>query len=192
MKVFKNLNITKNDYKTLILSIVISVTILYIFSSNFKLYKVYGTSMENTIHSDDVLLVSLNSYNNKTPSYSDIVNIKYVDNNEEKFIVKRIIGVPGDILEITNNQIFLNSTLLEEPYIKNLSSSYFNLKVIIPENKYFVLGDNRDVSCDSRYFGLIDKTSIEGKVLLKFCILNKIINTLPWLISYLTYLYCIH
>lgn len=132
MKVFKNLNITKNDYKTLILSIVISVTILYIFSSNYKLYKVYGTSMENTIHSDDVLLVSLNSYNNKTPSYSDIVNIKYVDNNEEKFIVKRIIGVPGDILEITNNQIFLNSTLLEEPYIKNLSSSYFNLKVIIP------------------------------------------------------------
>ena len=84
MKVFKNLNITKNDYKTLILSIVISVTILYIFSSNFKLYKVYGTSMENTIHSDDVLLVSLNSYNNKTPSYSDIVNIKY---ELDKFLI---------------------------------------------------------------------------------------------------------
>ena len=164
MKVFKNLNITKNDYKTLILSIVISVTILYILSSNFKLYKVYGTSMENTIHSDDVLLVSLNSYNNKTPSYSDIVNIKYVDNNEEKFIVKRIIGVPGDILEIINNQIFLNGTLLEEPYIKNLSSSYFNLKVIIPENKYFVLGDNRLNSLDSRFFGLVDEKDIDGIV----------------------------
>lgn len=179
MKIFKNLNMfIQNYYKTLIFSIIMSISIIYIFSSNFSLYKVYGTSMENTIHSDDILLVSLTSYDNTIPSYNDIVNIKYKDETQEKFIVKRIIGVPGDTIEIINNKVFLNGILLDESYSKNLSDSYFNIKITIPKDKYFVLGDNRDVSYDSRYFGLVDKSSIQGKVLLKFCTLNKTFNLL--------------
>ena len=179
MKIFKNLNIfIKNYYKTVILSMIISISILYALSSNFSLYKVYGTSMENTIHSDDILLVSLNSYNNALPAHNDIVNIKYADKKGEKFIVKRIIGIPGDTIEIVNNQVFLNGALLKESYSENSSLEYFNIKITIPQNKYFVLGDNRLVSYDSRYFGLIDTSSIQGKVLLKFCTLNKSFNNL--------------
>lgn len=177
MKLFKNLNISiKNYYKTLISSIALSLSIVHILSSNFSLYKVYGTSMENTIHSDDILLVSLNSYNNTLPCHNDIVNIKYSDDNGEKFIVKRIVGIPGDTIEIINNQVFLNGIFLEESYSQNSSEEYFNIKITIPQNKYFVLGDNRLVSYDSRYFGLIDISSIQGKVLLKFCTLNKSFN----------------
>ncbi|MDO4534541.1 MAG: signal peptidase I [Clostridium perfringens] len=165
---------SKKYYKTLALSVIISSFIFYILSCNFLLFKVYGSSMENTLHSNDFLLVSLNSYKDNSPNYNDIVNIKYTNNSSEKYIVKRIIGTPGDTIKIINNTIFLNGELLEESYVKNSKNSIFNIEITIPQDKYFVLGDNRDVSYDSRYFGLIDKLSIQGKVLLKFCTLDKL------------------
>ena len=168
----------KKYYKTFILATIISSLTFYILSCNFLLFKVYGSSMENTLHSNDFLIVSLNSYKDNAPSYNDIVNIKYSDNNGEKYIVKRIIAVPGDNIKIINNSIFLNGKLLEESYVKNLKNSIFNIEITIPKDKYFVLGDNKDVSYDSRYFGLIDKSSIQGKVLLKFCTLDKTFSNL--------------
>lgn len=168
----------KNYYKTIILATIISSLIFYILSCNFLLFKVYGSSMENTLHSNDFLLVGLNSYKDNSPSYKDIVNIKYTDDNGEKYIVKRIIAVPGDTIKVINNNIFLNGKLLEESYVKGLSHSIFNIEITIPQDKYFVLGDNRAVSYDSRYFGLVDKSSIQGKVLLKFSALDKTFSNL--------------
>ncbi len=170
----------KKYYKTLTLSTIISSLIFYILSCNFLLYKVYGSSMENTLHSNDFLLVALNSYKNTSPNYNDIVNIKYTHDNAEKYIVKRVIGVPADTIKIINNNVFINENLLKEPYAKNVENSMFKIEVTIPQDKYFVLGDNRPISYDSRYFGLIDKSSIQGKVLLKFCTLDKVfINLTP-------------
>lgn len=175
MKFFNPITLfLKKYYKTFILATIISSFIFYILSCNFLLFKVYGGSMENTLHSNDFLLVGLNSYKDSSLYYNDIVNIKYTDNNGEKYIVKRIIAVPGDTIKIINNNVFLNGKLLEESYAKVLQGSIFNIEITIPQDKYFVLGDNRDISYDSRYFGLIDKSSIQGKVLLKFCTLDKI------------------
>lgn len=166
----------KSYYKTLIVSIFFAILTSHIVLTHFSLYKVYGSSMENTLHHDDFLLVSLKSYNTSSPKRNDIVNINYIDDYLKKIIVKRIIGVPGDTLEFYNNKIYINGSLLDEPFVKDVDNLYLNYKITIPQNKYFVLGDNRDTSYDSRYFGLVDKSSIQGKVISKFCILNKSIT----------------
>lgn len=172
------MNFFKYYYKTLIFSTFFAILTSQIFLNNFALYKVYGNSMENTLHSKDFLLVHLKSYNTSSPKHNDIVNIEYTTESDKKFIVKRVVGIPGDTLEFSNNKIYLNGTLLDEPYIKDITASYLDSKIIIPQNEYFVLGDNRNVSCDSRYFGLINKHSIQGKVIFKFCILNKSLKAL--------------
>lgn len=106
----------------------------------------------------------------------DIVVLDAPDKSGDKYI-KRVIGMPGDTVEYKNNQLYINGKSEEEPYLKTLKDKNpgkkvtqdFSLKDIIgqekvPEGEYFVLGDNRPVSKDGRYFGTVKKDLLYGNV----------------------------
>lgn len=93
----------------------------------------------------------------------DIVFFEYPSNPDEMY-VKRIIGLPGDEVEVKNNAVYVNGEMLQEDYLYE-APSYEYEKVKVPEHSYFVLGDNRNNSEDSTYFGFVAKDSIKGKAI---------------------------
>ena len=99
----------------------------------------------------------------------DIVNFLYPKDKSKQYI-KRIVGLPNEKIEIHNGTVFINDSEIEEPYVdQNLNQSKQNTRAqIIPENQYFVLGDNRDNSSDSRAWGTLQKELIVGKYYLAY------------------------
>ena len=138
-----------------------------IFNIFFKIAIVNGHSMEPTYHDGNYLLLSRGAALER----GSVVVIKsgtYVDSDGEEqnynVLVKRIVGLRGETLEITENgQIFINGTLLEDDFEPMKDSM---MKITIPEGQYFVLGDNRNNSADSRVFGCFFRNEIIGSVIL--------------------------
>lgn len=131
--------------------------------------RVNGDSMNQTLKDGEILL--LEKYDKKFERF-DIVVLKY--NNEK--LVKRIIGLPGESIQYLNNILYINGKKVSEEFI--IEETYdFDLKVLgydkIPDNYYFVVGDNRDSSLDSRLIGLISKDDIEGKAIFRIFPFNK-------------------
>ena len=121
---------------------------------------------------------------NKHPgNYLDEVKIFLTDVSEvfkpieEKTntrLVKRVIGLPGDEVDIRDGSVYVNGARLDEPYVKGTTyAREISFPVTVPEGKYIVFGDNREVSKDSRSFGFIDRDQIEGKALFRFWPFDK-------------------
>ena len=103
----------------------------------------------------------------------DIIVVDYVDAaKKETYIIKRVIGIGGDHIDIKDNQVYLNGKLLEEDYINGVMTNNEDMSIDIPEGKVFVMGDNRSVSLDSRSFGPIEISSIIGRAVLVYWPLN--------------------
>lgn len=149
--------------KELIPYVVIVLVVVLVRSFIITPVRVNGDSMKSTLHDGDILLLEKYDTNYKR---FDIVVAKY---NGEK-IVKRVIGLPGDTVEYRNNILYINGERVDEPFTDE-DTENFSLKQIgydkIPEGYYFIVGDNRDDSLDSRYLGLFKKDSIEGKVIFR-------------------------
>jgi signal peptidase I len=93
---------------------------------------------------------------------------------DKERLIKRIIGIPGDEINIKDKKVYINGVEFKESYIKgNTFDNGMKFPIIIPHNKYFVMGDNREVSLDSRILGLIDINNIEGKAVFRVWPLNK-------------------
>ena len=148
--------------------IVVTLVVTYIMLYFFQVSRVYGTSMLPTYHEGNIVIVEKVFYKNSEPTYNDIVVVDYVnESSDETYIIKRVVGVGGDHLEIKDNQFYRNGKLVEEEYI-NETMQTDNMVVDVPEGKIFVLGDNRNVSLDSRIIGYVDfKKDVIGKVVLK-------------------------
>ncbi len=131
--------------------------------------RVTGYSMEPTISNNSIVLVYKYHLRNYQPKINDIVMIdsrELVESDDR--IIKRVIAIEGDTVEFKNNDIYVNNVLVAEDYIiKN--EEYFDWKFTVGEGEVFVLGDNRDISFDSRYFGSIDyRSDVIGKVIFHF------------------------
>ncbi len=123
---------------------------------------IYGTKIPFT----DRIIFSL-----KKPERGDIIVFKFPE-DEKKDFIKRLIGLPGDVIEIKNKRVYVNGSTLEESYAAHTDTIVYPTgiqprdnfgPVVVPQDSYFVMGDNRDSSLDSRYWGFVKLNKIKGK-----------------------------
>ncbi len=143
--------------KEIIPYIIIVVVVILIRTFLVTPARVDGESMENTLYNGEIVL--LNKIDLKTEGLNrfDIVVFKY----NKDLLIKRVIGLPGETVEYKDNELYINSKKLDVPFEFEYTKDF---KYEVPESEYFVLGDNRDNSKDSRYFGSIKLKAIKGKV----------------------------
>jgi signal peptidase I len=133
---------------------------------------VSGTSMVPTFSNKDYLIVDEISYRFHEPARGDVIIFRY-PNDPKKFFVKRIIGLPNETISINQNGIvtIINDAnpdgfVLDEPYVKNIQMQSYPTTEI-PGSEYFVMGDNRSGSSDSRAWGLLPEKNIVGRALIR-------------------------
>jgi signal peptidase I len=142
-----------------------------------KPFIVSGASMEPTFDTGQYLIVDELSYRFEPPARGDVIILKYPKDTSQYFI-KRIIGLPGETLHIHNNQVSITTVAgniidLPEPYVKNIGNGP-DIDVPIPAGEYFVMGDNRPDSSDSRYWGLLPSYDIVGHAVARLLPLQNI------------------
>ncbi|MDI6745126.1 MAG: signal peptidase I [Thermodesulfovibrionales bacterium] len=151
-------------------------------------FKIPSGSMTPTLLIGDHILVNKFLYGTKIPfsdkrslmfkkpERGDIIVFKYPENPSKDFI-KRVVAIEGDVIESKNKMVHVNGNKVNEPYAQHTDSSMRPMgieprdnfgPVIVPKNKYFVMGDNRDQSYDSRYWGYVDMKDIKGKALILY------------------------
>lgn len=123
--------------------------------------KVYGQSMEPSLHSDQRLIVEKLSYHLHPPRRGDVVVLK-LDHDNSELLIKRVIGLPGEEIEIKEGRVSINGKPLEEPYLNQFTAGQMAPQMVPPLH-VFVLGDNRGFSNDSRSFGMVDFSDIVGR-----------------------------
>lgn len=155
--------------ETTIVSLAI-FSILYLFL--FRPNQVQGASMQPNLHTGERVITELVSYRFGEPERGDIVVVTS-PRREDINLIKRIIGLPGERIRISQGKVYINGEALSEGYIKDgFTNPGALLKegevYSIPEGSYFVMGDNRDFSSDSRDFGAVTRDLIQGKAVLRF------------------------
>lgn len=128
--------------------------------------RVDGSSMKNTLKDNDILLL----YKLGSIKRNDIVVLDESYDNE--IIIKRIIGLPGETVAIKNGKIYVNNKEYDDKFAYGETSDYD--KITLGDDEYFILGDNRIVSKDSRYFGPVKEKEIIGKAIFRLFPFNKI------------------
>ena len=164
---------------------------LILNSEVFTIAEVSNISMQDTLIAGEKLYINKTAYRGRLPERGDIVVflkgetidgffnrlkitsedlfLRFSPEMRDNRFIKRVIGVPGDILEIKNGNVFINYLQLNEGYIKGKTFPYrLEEKMTIPEGTVFVMGDNRENSDDSRLFGLVELNSIEGKATFRY------------------------
>lgn len=127
---------------------------------------VSGPSMEPNFHDGEYLIVDELSYAFRAPERGEVIVFRYPLNPSE-FFIKRIIGLPGDDVEINNGAVKINGARISEAYLPAGLQTEQNTKIKLAKDQYFVLGDNRTRSSDSRYWGTLPKEKIMGRVLIR-------------------------
>lgn len=139
---------------------------------------VEGSSMEPTLSADDSVLVNRLSYLFGSPKRNDLIVFKY-DNAKKINYVKRVIGLPGEKIQIKDGYIFINGEQLQDDKFNKEKIAYAGLaekEITLGDDEYFVLGDNRNASSDSRYsdVGLVHKAQIIGKAYFRVLPFSKL------------------
>ncbi len=136
-------------------------------------HQVEGASMEPNFHSGDFILTDKITYRFRPPQRGEVV-IFHPPNNPKVEYIKRIIALPGEKISINQGQIYINGQKLKEEYLPRpyniLPADLIQGKkeLIVPPQSYFVLGDNRTSSYDSRFFGVVEKQFISGRALFRY------------------------
>ncbi len=145
--------------------------LIYLFVAQF--HKVSGSSMVPTFHTGDYLITEKVRYRFNSPQHGDIIVLKNPRDESQDFI-KRIIAVPGDTIKVERNQVFINGQLLSEPYLPIDTPTHAGAfltegsTVKAGPDQYFVFGDNRNHSSDSREWGGVTRKEIVGRALFRY------------------------
>lgn len=148
---------------------VVMTLVVFLFLVTFVVqgYKVYGSCMEPNLYTGERLLGNKFIYRFEKPVRGDVVVFKYPP-NPRKIFIKRVIGLPGETVEIRNGEVLINGRVLDEAdYLRNIPHGNFPPQKI-PPGHVFVLGDNRDQSNDSRYWGELPVENIQAKAWLRY------------------------
>lgn len=171
------MSVKKNSNSSLI-EIVESVAIAVILAFVIRIFLfqpfyIPSGSMEPTLMIGDRILVNKFIYHFQEPKRGDVIVFKYPLEPERDYI-KRVIGLPGETLEIRDSQLYINGEPVPEDYLpENLRFMDFG-PVTIPENAYFMMGDNRNNSQDSRFWGTLPREYIQGKAVVIYWPLTRI------------------
>ena len=190
--------ILREIWEWLVVFVAAFIMVMLLNTAVFATTQVRQTSMQNTLLEGQHLFVEKLSYLFADPSRGDIIVFieneyptgyidrvklflkdvseifKPVDSKTNIRLVKRVIGIPGDEVDIRGGKVYLDGKMLDESYVKGETYQRdIQFPVTVPEGKYLVLGDNREVSKDSRSFGFIERCQIEGKAVFRFWPLNK-------------------
>lgn len=161
----------------------------------FEVYTVDGFSMVPTLqHGDRVVALKVNHLFNTVPDYGEIVivdgNVSRLRSIKDEFVdnalvskllgrvnqyiwIKRVIGKPGDIIEVKDGKLYRNEEIIKEDYINEKMVRDFN-QITVPKGHVFVMGDNRNHSKDSRYVGAIPLENVRAEVWFRFLPLKKL------------------
>ncbi len=141
------------------------------------------------IYGSEIPFTNLRLPGIRQPQRGDIIVFKYPQDESRDFI-KRVIGVPGDTVRVRDNQVFINGQPLDEPYVRpgsipatpsdHCGYVYACDPLVVPAGSYFVMGDNRDNSQDSRYWGFVKRPKIRGKAFLIYWSWNGDSHWLRW------------
>ena len=152
--------------KEVIPYIVIVVVVVLIRTFIITPVRVDGDSMKNTLKNGDILLL----YKLSSIDRFDIIVLDEEKDNEK--IIKRVIGLHGETVAIKKGKIYINDKVIDDEYAYGETSDYN--KVTLKDDEYFILGDNRLISKDSRYFGPIKDNEIKGKIVFRLFPFTKI------------------
>ena len=181
----------KDILNDLLETVALALLLFFVIQGTFRNYRVELSSMEASLFPQDRLVVNklvyfrlsteifdsiVRSNNDRSesndlflfqaPKRGEIVVFEYPLEPGRDF-VKRVIGLPGETVAIEAGSILIDGDVLEEPYIVNKGQHYMS-PILVPEGSYFVVGDNRENSSDSRFWGPVDMTNIIGKVSLRY------------------------
>lgn len=171
------LSVLKEIFGFLIyVAVVVGITFLIITFVGQRTY-VSGSSMENTLSDGDNLIVDKITYRFTDPQRFDIIVFPF-QYGEKVYYIKRIIGLPGETIRVQDGEIYVDGEILEESYGREVmkSSGIAEDPIVLGEDEYFVLGDNRNDSMDSRdpSVGLIKRDHIIGRAWMRVWPLNEI------------------
>ena len=155
----------KDSVKFILMVFILIFLMVYVVSVT----QVVGDSMDPTLKNQDVLILNKAKYRFSEVKRGDIIAFTYEDT---KYLIKRVIGLPGDHISIIDNKVYINGRYYIEDYLKDIDTSDFDLQDLgyntVPDGMYFVLGDNRDNSLDSRKIGLVEADDIIGEIAIRF------------------------
>jgi signal peptidase I len=168
----------KEFIETAVSMVMIFLAVVFIRYTIITPFLVHGSSMEPTMHSGDLILVNKVGYNSilgfdmNPPKRGDVVVVRPPD-NVNTFYIKRIVGLPGETIEVQSSSVliyndeYINGVTLDEEYLdfsKISGRNALQKREVLKDNQYFVMGDNRNASRDSRNFGPIHHSNIVGKM----------------------------
>lgn len=172
-----------SEIKDWVKSIIIAAFIAVLLMQLIVPTVVREHSMEPSFYGGDYLIVGKISYKFSDPERGDVIIFKSdipmnpgEPSQAKKLLIKRIIGLPGDVINISDNEVSINGKLIDEPYINEGGTPGDVVNYVVPKDSYFVMGDNRTVSIDSRRneVGPVNKDRIVGKALIRLYPFNKI------------------
>ncbi|MBU0597776.1 signal peptidase I [Patescibacteria group bacterium] len=155
--------------KIVLIALAVIIPVRYFL---FQPFYVRGASMEPSFHDDQYLIIDEITYRFTEPKRGEVVVIKPLSGRTD-FLIKRIIGLPGETIDMRDGEVFIyddqypDGVALHESYLFEGTYTSGGKKVTLASNEYFVMGDNRTVSLDSRSFGPLNKKSIVGRAWLR-------------------------
>ena len=154
---------SKGFWRDLIETLILAIALFMILNTVTARVKVFNVSMQPTLKQGHLLLVNKLAYKLGEPQYGDVVVFHYNGNQDDDYI-KRVVGLPGDLVQISGGVVRINGSAITEPYIAEVPN--YSGEWQVPEDELFVLGDNRNNSSDSHQWGTVKMDWVVGKAVL--------------------------
>lgn len=152
--------------RDIIITILAALAIFLLLQATIGSFKVYGMSMQPGIKHGDYIMVNKVVYYFQNPQRGDVI-VFHSPRASNTDLIKRVIGLPGDTVEVKNGKVYVNNTPLAEPYILESPNYKYPLEQV-PSDQYFVLGDNRNNSADSHTGWFLPRQNIVGKAWISY------------------------